>query len=243
MASVYKILDLYCGAGGAGEGYRRAGFDVTGVDIVCQLRNPHRFINGDALEYLREHGGDFDAVHASPPCQCHSFMTKGRWKDRLSKHVNHIPLVREILLSLGLPYVIENVAGARSELINPVMLCGSMFALQTAAGAQLRRHRLFETSFPINAVPACHHAAGNAIGVYGGGQHPMRQTIAVYGHGGGSSTRDGVKEYGAEDRRDAMGIHWMSGKELSQAIPPAYTEFIGRALKAVLNNGQGGGIQ
>lgn len=130
---------------------------------------------------------------------------------------------------------------SREELKNPVMLCGSMFGLETRFGSQLRRHRLFETSFPISYVPECNHKKGSVIGVYGGGQHPGRRyhrddagelvaqrkripaTITVTGNSGGSSNRDGIAMFGTQDRRDAMGIQWMSGKELSQAIPPAYT--------------------
>lgn len=240
-----KLLDLYCGAGGAGEGYHQAGFEVTGVDIVDQPNYPHEFIKADALQYLAEHGHEYDAIHSSPPCQCHSVMTKGRWKDRLENHVNMIPATRILLKHIGKPYIIENVYGAKDHLINPIMLCGSMFNLETKCGSQLRRHRLFECSFDVWNVPLCNHKKGSVIGVYGGGQHPGRRyhkdkdgnlitphkvfpaTIGVYGNSGGSSNRDGIQMFSTQDRRDAMGIQWMTGKELSQAIPPAYTKFIG----------------
>ena len=115
-----KLLDLYCSAGGAGMGFKMAGFDVTGVDILPQLHYPFTFYQTDALEFLAEYGHEYDYIHASPPCQAHSAMTKGRWKDRISKHPQLIEPTRALLLKLGKPYDIENVPGA--PLINPVML-------------------------------------------------------------------------------------------------------------------------
>lgn len=212
-------------------GYHRAGFDVVGVDIALQPRYPFEFHQADALEYLAAHGHEFDVIHASPPCQAYSLMTRGRWQDR--EHPQLIPYVRELLQATGKPYVIENVSGARSELINPFMLCGTMFGLQTKDGAQLLRHRYFETSLPFVLTPSCYHLVGSAIGVYGGGQNPERKrsnVIGVYGNSGGKSTRNGTYGYLVADRRDAMGIDWMTQKELSQAIPPAYTEWIGQQL-------------
>jgi len=226
-----KLLDLFCCAGGAGEGYQRAGFDITGIDINPQPHNPHKFIQADAFEYLEAHGHEFDAIHASPPCQIHSVMTKGRWKDRLEKHKNLIPPIRELLIALGKPYVIENVEGSKKHLINPTMLCGTMFGLETKFGSQLRRHRLFETSFFVGLTPSCNHKKGSVIGVYGGGQHPGRRYHKS--KSGELKTKHGVAGFGVQDRRDAMGIDWMTGKELSQAIPPAYTEFIGKRMMEV----------
>ena len=216
-------------------GYHRAGFDVVGVDINPMPRYPFEFHQADALEYLREHGKEFDAIHASPPCQVHSAMTKGRWQDRLPDHKNLIPATRDLLIEIGKPYIIENVEGAAGELIEPVLLCGTMFGLQLKNGAQLRRHRLFETSFQLWSPATCAHNHYSAVGVYGGGQHPnRRKTVGVYGNSGGSSVRDGYTEYGINDRKQVMGIDWMSGKELSQAIPPAYTNYIGLQLIAYL---------
>ena len=215
-------------------GYSRAGFtDIVGVDNKPQKNFPFKFVQADALEYCAEHGREFDVIHASPPCQLHSAMTKGRWQDRLPDHPELIEPTRELLIKLGKPYIIENVPG--SPLINPVMLCGTMFGLQTKHGSQLRRHRLFETSPLIMFSPSsCRHNTASAIGVYGGGQNPNRKkvpaTIGVYGHAGGSSTRDKTMGFSTQDRRDAMGIDWMTGKELSQAIPPAYTEWLGRTI-------------
>ena len=211
-----RLLDLFCGAGGAAMGYHRAGFDdITGVDIAPQPNYPFTFVLGDALEYVMQHGAEFDVIHASPPCQKFSTMTGGLWKDRLDGHLNLIWPVRHLFHILGIPYVIENVPGAREELINPIMLCGTMFGLVASDGAQLRRHRYFECNTLSLLTPPCNHNG---------------RTIAVYGNAGGTSKRDGIKFHNTEDRKIAMGIDWMTGKELSEAIPPAYTEFIGRQI-------------
>ncbi len=230
-----RLLDLYCCAGGATRGYQMAGFHVTGVDIRSQKRYVgDSFVQGDALEYLAAHGHEYDAIHASPPCQKYSTMTKGRWKDR--DHADLIGATRELLIASGKPYVLENVIGA--PVLYPVVLCGTMFDLQTSEGSQLRRHRLFECSW-LNPVlmhiipPRCNHNDGSAIGVYGGGQHPERRrpaTIGVWGNGGGHSTRDNLDHYGIEARKEAKGINWMTGDELKEAIPPAYTKFLGSEL-------------
>ncbi len=231
-----RILDLFCKAGGAAVGYHRAGFEVVGVDIEPQKNYPFEFIQADALNPPVDFV-DFDALHASPPCQEYSAMRKGRWQDR--EHPDLVGPVREMLIASGKPYVIENVVG--SPLIDPVMLCGTMFNRQTAEGSQLRRHRLFECSWFVWNVPTCKHNDGSAIGVYGGGQHPDRRrpaTIGVWGNAGGYSVRDRISHYGIEARREVMGISWMTGKELSQAIPPCYTQFIGESLIKELSRGQ-----
>lgn len=230
-----RLLDLFCGAGGAGMGYYRAGFDVVGVDIAPQKHYPFEFHQADALEYLAEHGREFDVIHASPPCQAFSTMTQGRWKDR--PHPKLIHPVRVRMIMAGKPFVIENVEGARRELINPVLLCGSMFGLQTEQGNQLLRHRYFELSTGYIWTSPCKHERSSAIGVYGGGQNPGRKkaaVIGVYGHTGGSSSRAGTAQFGIDARRQAMGIDWMTNDELSESIPPAYTEFIGRHLLTYL---------
>ncbi len=213
MSNATKLLDLFCKAGGAGEGYRRAGFDVTGIDIEAQPNNPHRFIQADALEYLEAHGSEYDAVHASPPCQGYSnlkAMHPGREYPML------IDALRDKLIDLGKPYIIENVEGAPlisySDLFGThgVMLCGSMFGLGVARGF-LRRHRLFETSFPVSQ-PCCNHR-GKAVGVYGHGGHTGKHRMLY-----------------REEASEAMQIDWMNRDEMCQAIPPAYTDFIGRQL-------------
>lgn len=235
-------------------GYHNAGFRVVGVDIVPRPRYPFPIWIGSALDALRIlwkqqyltfasssesltlRLGEFEFVHASPPCPRHSVMTK-RWAGRAEQHPELIGPTRELLDPLWMPWVIENVMGAKSSMIDPIMLCGTMFGLQTVEGSQLQRHRLFEASFAISAPGPCQHNDGSAIGVYGGGQHPNRRrpaTIGVYGGSGGPSARDNIDHYGVDARREAMGIDWMTGKELSQAIPPAYTEWIGRQAMAVI---------
>lgn len=234
----YSLLDLFCGAGGAAMGYHRAGFGrIVGVDIRPMPRYPFEFVQADALEYVAEHGHEFDAIHASPPCQRYSMMRRGRWQDR--KHPDLIAPTREALRATGKPYVIENVMGAAGALIDPVMLCGTMFGLQTEFGSQLRRHRLFECPWWFGLMPQCCHNNGSAIGVYGGGQHPQRKrpaTVGVWGGAAACSTRDGVLHFSTRERAQVMGIDWMTCDELSQAIPPAYTEFIGRQLLEALHN-------
>ena len=228
------LLDLYCCAGGAARGYQMAGFYVVGVDIKPQ---PHyvgdEFFQGDALDFVARYGKDFYAIHASPPCQAYSTMTKGRWQDR--EHPKLIPDTRRLLQETGRYYIIENVEGARKELITPTLLCGTMFKLETEAGNQLLRHRYFETNFPMGLTYPCQHNKYSALGVYGGGQNPARKrrkTVTVAGHSGGSSARDGVTEFGIADRKAVMQIDWMTNAELSEAIPPAYTRWIGERIPA-----------
>ena len=247
-----KALDLFCCAGGAGEGLSQAGFDVVGIDRDPQPRNPFPFILGDVFEIIPQmmrrkkftaSDGkkyelvDFSMIHASPPCQGYSDMTNGRWQDRVKDHPHLIAPTRTLLQKIGKPYEIENVSGARAELVNPVLLCGTMFGLKTKDGSQLRRHRYFELSIPMMLTPTCQHNKGSSIGVYGGGQHPKRRkpaTVGVYGHAGGSSNRDDLASFGSQDRRDRMGIDWMTGAELSEAIPPAYTKFLGEYFMTYL---------
>lgn len=221
-----KLLDLFCGAGGAGEGYRRAGFEVTGVDNRPMPNNPHTFIHADALEYLAEHGHEYDVIHASPPCQAHTAM---RVLHNARRHADMIPATRALLESIGKPYVIENVPGAPFQ--NGVVLCGTMFGLGTER-AELRRHRLFESNMMLLA-PTCQHGRrSETIGVYGG--HVRHRRRVADGHNGWKYER-GLPDFSAEDGRRAMGIGWMTLAELSQAIPPAYTEYIGGQLMTVLS--------
>lgn len=211
MTRKRKLLDLYCKAGGAAVGYACSSskeFEIVGVDIAPQKNYPFQFIQSDAIEFLEKYGKEFDVIHASPPCQRNSTMTKGLWKDRLASHPELIEPTRDILKSLGKPYVIENVPTA--PLIDPVVLCGSMF------GLKVRRHRLFESNFHIPQLECDHKSQG--------------RVVAVYGHSGGSSKRDGIKFGGVDTWKAAMGIYWMTGAELAEAIPPAYTEYIGKFI-------------
>jgi DNA (cytosine-5)-methyltransferase 1 len=237
-----KLLDLFCGAGGAAKGYQRAGFHVTGVDLNPQPRYcGDVFHQGDALAFVREHGHEFDAIHASPPCQAHTAL-KTMYNARV--HSDLIPATRRALKRLGLPWVIENVPGA--PLIDALVLCGSMFHLRTAdERAELRRHRLFESSFPVASSMQCQHSR-ITVGVYGDGNgrdyRRFPAVIGVYGDGRWKDKRrigtrcEGAQQFSTRERGEAMGIDWMTGNQLSQAIPPAYTEYIGRALALALSS-------
>jgi DNA (cytosine-5)-methyltransferase 1 len=206
-----RLLDLFCGAGGAAMGYHRAGFEVVGVDLRPQPRYPFTFHRGDALTYPL---AGFDAIHASPPCQRYSVQTKQN--GTMANHPDWIAAVRQRLQAAGVPYVIENVPGA--PLHNPIVLCGSMFGLE-----RLRRHRLFECPMIAQpAQPTCRHER----------QHDC---ISVTGHAGGTSRRDGGARFASTAIwREIMGIDWMTGKELAEAIPPIYTQYLGNRLLQVV---------
>ena len=190
-------------------GYDLAGFEVTGVDINPQPKYPFYFIQGGALEYVKAHGRHYDAIHASPPCQGYSHLTP---KQNRGNHNRIISAVRDMLKWTGNPYVIENVAGARKELVNPVMLCGSMFGLRT------QRHRFFETSFPVVGVGQCDHSILPLL-VTTASKASRQKRLAL-----------GMQPKTVKNASEAYGIDWMGFKELKEAIPPAYTEFIGRQL-------------
>ena len=212
-----RLLDLFCGAGGAAVGYHRAGFDVVGVDIHPQPNYPFEFVQDDALTVSGD-WQDFDAIHASPPCQAHTGMSN-RWRGHGGKADSHrdlIPATREMLADTGLPYVIENVPGARSSLQSPVVLTGEMF------GLGVHRPRLFESNCQL-LVPPKSPANRESIGVYGKA-HDGRLLWR---------RKDGTEQHAAsslEQAREAMGIDWMEWRELAESIPPAYTELIGQQL-------------
>jgi DNA (cytosine-5)-methyltransferase 1 len=199
-----RLLDLFCGAGGAAMGYHRAGFVVVGVDIASQPHYPFSFYRGDAMDAdFIATLGLFDAIHASPPCQAYSIATQVT-RDR---HPDLLPVVRNYLQATGLPWVIENVPGAPMR--TDYRLCGCMFGLP-----RLVRERWFETSwhgFDLRAP--CHHP-----------EPPI--TITVKGQPNHTGT--------AAEAIAALGIDWMTSRERGQAIPPAYTEHIGRQLLDVL---------
>ncbi len=204
-----RLLDLFCGAGGASVGYHRAGFDVLGVDVKPQPRYPFEFVQADAMTFPLD---GFDAIHASPPCQAHSSLrhrTRGDYPDLVGA-------TRDRLEAWGGPWVMENVTGA--PLRNALVLCGTEFGLGSA-GRVLRRHRLFESNVTLMGAGGC-HCAGRAVG-------------GVYGTGGAGMMTRGFK-FHPVDARTAMGIDWMTRAELSQAIPPSYTQFIGEQLLAHL---------
>ena len=230
-----RLLDLFCKAGGCSVGYHRAGFDVVGVDIDPQPRYPFSFVCGDAIDTMNtllaggaiaDNGGsqwrlsDFDAFGASPPCQIHSILASlFKGTDYSDRHPDLIPITRQTLVATGKPYVIENVIGA--PLMYPTLLCGAMF------GLKVYRHRLFETSFFMLAPPHVPHkdkcqAVGRGISPKG--------FISVTGNGG-----FGMGKGGMDYARQAMGVDWMNRAELSQAIPPAFTQYIGERLLEVIH--------
>lgn len=217
------ILDLFCCAGGAGSGYARAGFDVVGIDIEPQPHYPFEFHQMDAIGLLKvlvkyeDTELRYAAIHASPPCQRYSQGAK-KWGTQ-DNHPDLIWPVRKLLREIGLPYVIENIPSAAEQLLAPVSLCGTMF------GLGVFRHRLFEAhGFAID--PPAHETHQGRVG---DGHY-----FTVTGHTGGSSTRDGWVGGSVEDWREAMGMDWGTVKELSEAIPPSYTEYIGYQLRAAL---------
>ena len=210
-----RLLDLFCGAGGAAMGYHRAGFEVVGVDIKPQPHYPFEFFQKDAFEALVVLGPHFDAIHASPPCQAYSV---GRHiHNSGSSHPDLVSKCREHLEATGRPWVIENVYGA--PLRTSAMLCGLMFDLKVL------RHRYFETSFGLLAPSHPKHPAGNLTNSNHGYSGRGTCMVCVAGH-------NFVRQVAAS----AMGIDWMKSRhELSQAIPPAYTEFVGRQLMKCLS--------
>lgn len=205
-AVVLKALDLFCCAGGAGMGLHRAGFGVVGVDIEPQPRYPFKFVQADAMNFDID-GQEFDFVWASPPCQKYCALNT---REDLSRYPDLIAPVRIKLNRSGVPYCIENVPGAPLE--PNLTLCGAMFGLRSY------RHRNFETTFAI-AQPA--HPK-HAVRVNRRGENRREHWAR-----GGFMTVTG--DVGVYCGPEAMGIDWMSGNELSEAIPPAYAEYIGRA--------------
>lgn len=228
-----RILDLFCGGGGGGMGYHRAGFEVIGVDIKPQPHYPFAFVCMDALHvlailinggYITDSNGriwylsDFDFIHTSPPCQFYS-RTKNL-KNAKNNHPDMVDATRAALQATGKPYIIENVPEA--PLRNPLMLCGTMF------GLGVLRHRLFETSPELYFPPAtCQH--GPVEPIWWEKQLSARrngkkyQYITVAGN-----------SFQLPAARRAMGIDWMTRAEIAQAIPPAYTEWIGKQLLNIL---------
>lgn len=212
---VRRVLDLFCGAGGAAMGLHRAWPDaeIVGVDIKPQPRYPFKFVQADAIQYL--YFGDImapwstrdaDFIWASPMCQLYSktrAILRGKGLENPGR--NQIPSVRNGLRSKGIPYAIENVPGAPLE--KPIRLCGTMF------GLRVLRHRHFETSFPSAEPLHAKHDGGT-------NSHRGYSTGAKYVTVGGNNF---IRTEGAE----AMGIDWMKTRaELSQAIPPAYSQYI-----------------
>lgn len=210
-----KLLDLFCGAGGASVGYNRAGFDVLGVDIVPQPNYPFSFIQADAVQVataIEFFNRSFDAIHASPPCQAFSIATLHQGRSATDKHPNLIPQIRNALSAIGKPFVIENVAGA--PISKDLMLCGEQF------GLRVHRHRYFEMNWPVVKLTHEKHILKGALHNCDIRDGHARQVVGNYAD--------------HDDASDAMGIYWMSRKELKEAIPPPYTEYIGKQLIALI---------
>lgn len=206
-----KLLDLFCCAGGASMGYHRAGFEVVGVDINPQPNYPFEFHQGDALQFVTEHGREFDAIHASPPCQSFTaYRRKGHGVG--DGYLDLIPETRALLAGCSVPWIIENVAGA--PLADPVRYCGSSF------GLDVRRHRFFESNVDLTAPP-CDHSWQTPRFAPATNRTNLRRTVEV-----------GVWRIPLSVQQAAMGIDWTTLRELSEAIPPAYTEHIGTQLAA-----------
>lgn len=210
-----RLLDICCGAGGATRGYQRAGFHVTGVDL-----EPQPSYCGDAFhqadialaKFWATFEGDFDAIHASPPCQPFSAYRR-RGSGVGDRYPDLIAHVRAMLELTGMPYVIENVPGA--PLREPVQLCGSSF------GLDVMRHRLFEANWPVVAPP-CNHAWQTPRFPHATNRYRLRRTVEVGAY------------RCAKLAPAAMEIDWMTNAEISQALPPEFTYFIGRQLAGYL---------
>ena len=203
-----KLLDLFCGVGGASVGYARAGFEVTGVDLKHGKRYPYTYIRADVLDVLQNHKfiQQFDVIHASPPCQTHSITQHLRnAQGKTTSKIDLIPETRAALIAADKPYIIENVPG--SPLINPIQLCGSSF------GLKVRRHRLFESNIPLEGSVCNHKLQGRPVGVYGS----LNDEIP----------KGGKTAATIDQARDAMGMPWAIWTELVEAIPPAFTEYLG----------------
>ena len=204
-------------------GYHLAGFDVVGVDLNPIPNYPFELHQGDALEFLAARGHEFDAIHASPPCQ--GYLNLGAVNRALGRSYEYPDLIaatRGLLIASGVPYVIENVADAGKHLISPVRICG------TGLHMPLRRHRMFESNILLEGV-ACAHYRYTMPRYWTGwrpkGEHRLSTVVQVYGNGGGRH------EWPA-----AMGIDWMTPHEMCEAIPPAYTEHVGAQLLAAIES-------
>ncbi|MBV7669628.1 DNA cytosine methyltransferase [Streptomyces halstedii] len=210
IANRLRVLDLFCCQGGAAMGYHRAGFDVTGIDLAPQPRYPFRFIQADAIDYVREHGAEFDFIHASPPCQRYSRAQKIQHRD----HPDLIAPTRAALEATGRPWVIENVEEARRELRAPVTLCAAAFGMRTY------RHRLFETGGNFTFTPPRHPAHWAPLTKMG-----RPRAAGHFAHYVGNFS-------GVAEARTDMGVPWMNRDGIRECIPPAYTHHIATTLIA-----------
>ena len=214
MTEKPRLLDLFCCAGGSAMGYNRAGFEVVGVDIDPQPNYPFEFIQANVLKIELDFISSFEAVHASPPCQSYSDLAKRNGNADAWPRL--VEPVRRMLRRSGLPYVIENVEGA--PLLDPVILCGTMFPK-----LRVIRHRLFESNIELTAPGHKRHPlvfTHDKRKAHYGKLDQNKSYVQVTGGGNCSIA----------NARKAMGIDWMTKAELNEAIPPAYTEYLGRQL-------------
>lgn len=258
------MLDLCAGQGGASKGYQDSGWIVLAVDLDANAlrRNPAEgthvgdiinvltaLILGVQIPFTMRDGSirwvgldEIDAIHVSPPCQAYSIATAGNPTAR-AKHVRLIAAARDLLVQTGKPWVIENVEQARSQLNDPVLLCGRMFGLaevdEDGLPLVLDRHRLFESSVPLVAPAHPKHGDEQVAGVYGGSRHAKRlpwedlhavaerdRHVARYVRGGGYVPRSKAVQ------QNLLGIHWMTVKGMQESIPPAYAEWVGAQMLA-----------
>ena len=246
-----RLLDLFCGAGGAAVGYSRAGFEVVGVDLAPQPRYPFEFHLADAFEYLADHWQEFDCFHASPVCKGYSVMKNLPWLKGREYPYQILP-VREAFEAIGKPYVIENVMGARwgatglkkrglgNHGMQAGYLCGTMF------GLPLYRHRLFETNWlwlapehlkHTRRIQSGRHLGGRARKIVFSGSAPVARRASLAAWQGSGAQANGVGVGHAAGWRiaaEALGVQWMDREGTCQAIPPVYTSWIGSRLLAVL---------
>jgi DNA (cytosine-5)-methyltransferase 1 len=207
-----KLLDLFCGSGGASVGYAQAGFDVTGIDISTHKEYPFTFIKADVMTLDSNYLQQFDVIHASPPCQAFSSLRKlAIAQGHDSRKPNLIDPVRKMLQESNRTYIIENVPG--SPLINPIQLCGSSFNLG------VRRHRLFESNEKLQGSICDHKKQGKVVG--------------VWGHRNDQIPNGGKSASTIEEARKAMGLNYMNWANIIEAIPPAYTKYLGQQLMKV----------
>lgn len=231
------LLDLCCCEGGAAMGYFLAGFDVVGVDREPRFakRYPFEFHAADALEFVREHGHEFDAIHASWPCQAYTIATAGNLPAR-DKYDRLIEAGRDALEATGLPWVMENVEGARAELRDPVMLCGRMFDLRAededGYPLVLNRHRLFESNVHLAAPEHPTHGSEQVAGVYGGARRSSKPgaTPADDRHAARYERHGGYVPRSKRVQQQLLGIDWMTVKGMQESLPPAYTQHVGAQL-------------
>ena len=211
-----KALDLFCGAGGASRGLHDAGYEVIGVDKVDQPNYPYEFYEMDAIEFFLELYDltPFDLIWASPPCQAHSWGG-AQWRNKGYEYEDFITATRSSLNHSNVSYIIENVVGA--PLIEPVVLCGTMFP-----NLKVFRHRLFESNMNLKVEMKCAHEGHKAKNR----RTDNNDYFTVAGHNTGTTA----------EWSDAMGIDWMTKKELAQAIPPVYSKYLAEQIIENSNN-------